>query len=272
MEITTGQHEALALARRGMRLDVLFTRPERRNAMSAALNREMRALFAALVDDRSVRLVVLRGAGGWFCSGGDMRERDQSLHDPNADPRVAARERNRLGGELFRAVNHAPQVVVAVVEGAAMGGGFGLACAADITLARPDAQFAMPEASIGVAPAQIAPYVVRRLGLSQARRLALTAARIDGREAAALGLAHHLCEDDAAIEARLAEIERAVRRCGPGALAGTKRVLNAASLLDDAAMIEFAAEVFADCVTTEEGIEGTRSFLEKRRPAWAGEA
>ncbi|MCZ4149781.1 enoyl-CoA hydratase, partial [Escherichia coli] len=97
---------------------------------------------------------------------------------------------------LLEEAQAAPQLLVALVEGAVLGGGFGLACVSDVAIAAADAQFGLPETSLGILPAQIAPFVVRRIGLTQARRLALTAARFDGREALRLGLVH-FCEADA---------------------------------------------------------------------------
>lgn len=263
--------ETLVLVRRGPRLDVTLNRPERRNAMSALMNRELREVFDAIADDAQARIVVLRGAGGWFCAGGDMKERDKSLEEP-ADPREAARERNRFGGQLFAKINNAPQAVIAVVEGAAVGGGFGMACTADITIAHREAVFGMPETSLGVPPAQIAPYVVRRLGLSQARRLAVTGARFKGEEALALGLAHFVGDDAEALDARVEECVRLIARGGPRAIAATKAVMNAALHLEEEEMIAFAADRFAECVVSDEGREGTRAFVEKRKPTWAAGA
>jgi isohexenylglutaconyl-CoA hydratase len=111
---------------------------------------------------------------------------------------------------------HAPQVVITVLQGAVLGGGFGLACVSDIAMADHQAQFGLPETSLGLLPAQIAPFVVKRIGLTQARRLALTAARFDGTQARRMGLVHFVEHDPQALAERLDEVLAHVLCCAPG--------------------------------------------------------
>src|SRR5690606_32924520 len=137
----------------------------------------------AIHDDRTVRAVVLRGAEGHFCAGGDIKDMANaraSVGKTEADPFFTL---NREFGRLITAVNQAPQTVIVVAEGAVLGGGFGLACVSDVAIAAASAKFGLPETGLGVIPAQIAPFVVTRIGLTQARRLALLGARFDGAEA-----------------------------------------------------------------------------------------
>ena len=263
--------ETLILKRKGARLDVILNRPDRRNAMNGPMNLEMRAVFDAIRGDRGLRVVVLRGAGGWFCAGGDMRDRDQSLKKDKTESAEEVFQRNRGGGDLFRKVNDAGQAVIAIVDGAAVGGGFGLACTADITIAHADAVFAMPETSIGVPPAQIVPYVVRRIGFTEARRLAVTGIRFKGAEAVRIGLAQYVCADEDEIQTRLDELLTHITRCGPLSIAATKEIMFAVGTMAHDDMIDFAARKFADCVLSDEGREGTASFLEKRKASWASE-
>src|SRR4051794_17298647 len=170
-------------------LHVALNRPEVRNAMSLVMVRELRDLFASIEARRDVRAVVLRGAGGHFSAGGDVKDMAAARSaDPGPDGRDPIEVVNARFGELVDRVNRAPQVVIAVLEGAVFGGGFGLACVADVALALTSASFGLPETGLGLPPAQIAPFLVQRLGLSQARRLAVTGARFDGSEAARLGV------------------------------------------------------------------------------------
>ena len=118
-------------------------------------------------------------------------------------------------------------MTIAVVDGAAVGGGMGLAAAADIVVATQRARFALSETSLGIPPAQIAPHLVARLGERLARRLALTGARLDGREAAALGLADFTCDSDAERDARIEALLASIERCAPGANAEAKRLFRA---------------------------------------------
>ncbi len=147
-------------------LRITLNRPQSRNAMSLAMVGELRAVLAAVRDDRSVRALVLRGAGGHFCAGGDIKD----MAGARAAGAEAYRTLNRAFGSLLEEAQAAPQLLVALVEGAVLGGGFGLACVSDVAIAAADAQFGLPETSLGILPAQIAPFVVRRIGLTQARR------------------------------------------------------------------------------------------------------
>ncbi|GMG86744.1 enoyl-CoA hydratase/isomerase family protein [Biformimicrobium ophioploci] len=255
----------LLLEQQGPVLKITLNRPARRNAMNAAMVAELMAVFEAIEGSRQVRAVVLRGAEANFCSGGDI----SGMQSGDGDPKHAMRAFNRSFGHLISRVNHAPQLVIAVLEGAVMGGGFGLACVADVAIAERGARFGMPEASLGVIPAQIAPFVVDRIGLTHARRLALLAERIDGVEAEQLGLVHHLCEGQEALEQQLTAVLRQLTRVAPNALAETKKLLLDVASLEREALLDRAADVFAACLLADEGQEGTLAFLQKRKPAWA---
>lgn len=246
-------------------LHITLTRPESRNAMSLAMVGELRATLEAVRHDSNVRALVLRGAGGHFCAGGDIKD----MANARASGSDAYRALNRAFGSLLEQAQHAPQVLIAVLEGAVLGGGFGLACVADIAICHQDAKFGLPETTLGILPAQIAPFVVGRIGLTQARRLALTAARFNGNEAERLGLVHFSEPDDAAIEARLHQVLSQVRQCAPRANATTKALLLATESEALGPLLDRAAEQFAAAVTGTEGIEGTMAFVQKRAPKWA---
>lgn len=256
--------ETLLLSRDKGVLHVTLNRPDSRNAMSLAMVGELRAVLASVHADRSVRVIVLRGAGGHFCAGGDIKD----MAGARSAGGQGYRELNRAFGHLLEEAQGAPQVLVAVLEGAVLGGGFGLACVSDIAICRQDARFGLPETTLGILPAQIAPFVVKRIGLTQARRLALTAARFDGTEALRLGLVH-LCENDAqALEQRLDDVIEQIRQCAPGANAQTKALLLASETEHLDTLLDHAADLFADAVRGDEGVEGTLAFVQKRKPAW----
>jgi isohexenylglutaconyl-CoA hydratase len=253
-------------------LSASLNRPEVRNAMSLVMVRELGDLFASIAARRDVRAVVLRGAGGHFSAGGDVKDMAAArAADPGPDGKDPIAVVNAQFGQLVDRVNRAPQVVIAVLEGAVFGGGFGLACVADVALALANATFGLPETGLGLPPAQIAPFLVQRLGLSQARRLAVTGARFDGAEAARLGVVHEAHADTASLDAALARVLAEVRRCAPDAVAATKHILHASHGQggEPAALIEEAARLFAAAARGPEGQEGTMAFIEKRLPAWA---
>ncbi|WP_321369320.1 enoyl-CoA hydratase/isomerase family protein [Pseudomonas extremaustralis] len=239
-------------------LHITLNRPECRNAMSLEMVNELSAVLAQL--DSQVRAVVISGAGGHFCAGADVKDL------VSAGNQLAAL--NRAFGTLLQAVEALPQVVIVVLQGAVLGGGFGLACVSDIAIAEHKAQFGLPETSLGLLPAQIAPFVVKRIGLTQARRLALTAARFDGIEAQRLGVVHFTEHDPQALAQRLDEVLGDVLRCAPGANARTKALLLAGVEQPLGALLDQAAQWFAEAVNGEEGIEGTQAFVHKRKPSW----
>ncbi|MFV0385194.1 enoyl-CoA hydratase/isomerase family protein [Paracoccus sp. (in: a-proteobacteria)] len=253
------------------RLDVLFNRPGQRNAVNSAMSREIGALVEWLEGQTTIRVVTLAGAGGNFCAGGDIKERRAMAQSGRTESRDDIAARNQAAGQTFARFEALPQVTVALVQGAAFGGGMGYACLCDITILTESALMGMPETTLGVTPAQIAPYVVRRIGLSQARALAVTGRRIDATEALRLGVGHHLVADDQGAT-KLDEVVAQIMRCGPQANAATKAIMNRVGNMPVAELGRFAAERFADLNLSPEGQEGQSAFVEKRRPDWTASA
>ena len=251
-------------------LYLTLNRPEVRNAMNATMVAELSAVFEAIAEDRTVRAVLIHGAGETFCAGGDLKDMRSMLAEPE-DGRDPAREMNRAFGRLIQRVDRAPQAVIAVLEGAVLGGGLGLACVSDLALAHRDTQFGLPETGLGIPPAQIAPFVVRRIGLTQARRLAVLGARFDSETALRIGLIHETfsSEEEAAERVRAAISQ--IRRCAPGANAVTKQLMLDVDHVPLEDLLDRAADEFAASLRGDEGREGTRAFREKRLPRWAVE-
>ncbi|MGC3983377.1 MAG: enoyl-CoA hydratase-related protein [Pseudorhodoferax sp.] len=249
---------------------VLFAtlnRPATRNALAPELVDALAAAVDQAGTDLSVRALVLRGAGGFFCAGGNVGNFQARLDGAaGADDPVAAR--NRVFGRFMQRLAALPVPVLAVVEGAAMGGGMGLACAADIVLATRDARFALSETQLGIIPAQIAPFVVARTGLRAATRLGLTGERASGALAERLGLVDALAEDGAALDALLAQWLTRICACAPGANRALKPLLRRCGRTDEGALLDEAAQLFAACMR-DEGAEGIAAFRAKRTPAWA---
>jgi len=239
-----------------------------RNALSPEMVEELQSAISSAAVDATLRAVVLRGAQGFFCAGGsmgDFQQSQQSAAKPGEVDPIA--QNNRRFGDFMMLLARLPKVLVAVVEGAAMGGGFGLACAADIVVARKDAKFALSETTLGLVPAQIAPFVVARIGQASARRLALTGERIDGAEAQRIGLVDFVAEDATGLEARLLAILHGIARCAPGANAATKALLQECAEVELAPILDRAAQAFARQMRSE-GAEGVGAFRDKRDAAW----
>ena len=265
-------YETLILSRERSRLHVTLNRPAVKNALNPTLIGELTQVVATLRDRRDVKAVVLRGAGGTFCAGADLRDMKDSLPaTPVAGQRDPLALGNRAFGAFLEALDSLPQTVIAAVEGYAIAGGFGLVCVSDIAIVTEDSGFAMSETAIGLVPAQIAPLVAARIGVSQTRHLALSAARFKGAEAVRLGIGHYLVKDSAALDAKLEEVLKQVDRCAPLANALTKQVIVRVGTEPLANVLDFAADRFAEARRSPEAAEGLRAFAEKRPPKWATE-
>jgi len=262
--------KTLLLRRHGARLHVTLNRPETKNALSAEMVQELLAVVAYLEQSHDIGAVVLRGAGGTFCAGGDIKGFMAQFKTPPPAPgeKDPIAVQNRRFGAFLARFDRLPQTIVTVIEGAAFGGGLGLAAIGDVALGMADARFAMSETGLGIVPAQIAPFVAARVGVPQARRLALTGERFDGREAWRIGLVHHLCEDSAALESVLLRVLGDIGRCAPGANAATKRLLLASRTTPLDALLDQAADAFAAALRGAEGKEGVTAFIEKRPASW----
>ena len=265
------KYETLLLRRERSRLYVTLNRPQVKNALNPTLIGELRTVFQNLRDRRDIKVVILRGAGGTFCAGADLKNMEQSFSEKRPGERDPIALNNREYGTFLEMVNTTPQVVVAAVEGYAIAGGFGLLCVSDVAICTEDAGFAMSETAIGIVPAQIAPFVAARIGVPQTRHLALTAARFKGPEAYRLGIAHYLVKDSGALDAKLEEVLKQIDRCAPLANAATKAVVMKVGTEPLSSVLDFAADKFAEARRSPEAAEGLRAFAEKRPPKWVVE-
>ncbi|APW41859.1 enoyl-CoA hydratase/isomerase family protein [Rhodoferax saidenbachensis] len=266
---------AVCAEQTGDTLQITLNRPEARNAMSLQMVGELcqvlQAAEATAGQPDAVRVVVLRGAGGHFCAGGDLKDmaaaRMQTMQkaDGAEDPIAKV---NAEFGALCVAYANTPLAVVAVLEGTVMGGGFGLACVADVAIATETASFRLPETSLGVVPAQIAPFLVERLGYSQAKRLAVTGGRLDAAAALHLGLVHEVT-GTATVQTVLDRVLADILACAPGALAATKALMARARLETPQSLVQDAAAIFSRAAMGPEGLEGMTAFIQKRKPQWA---
>ena len=250
-------------------LYVTLNRPATRNAMSLQMVDELRAVLAQAESAGDVRAVVLRGAGGHFCAGADLQDMAEARQREQAGDIQAIESINARFGALCGVFARTGLATIAVLEGSVMGGGLGLACVVDVALAGQGAQLRLPETSLGLVPAQIAAFLVERVGASQARRLAVTGGKLSAVQALAIGLVHEVHDDGAALDAALAATLAQTLRCAPGAIAATKALMARALRTPAADLVDDAARVFAQAARGPEGIEGTAAFLQKRSPSWA---
>lgn len=259
--------------------DVLFVTlhcPETRNALSPEVTAELHQVSTLAQVDTDLRAIVLRGSQGFFCAGGNIGSFQSRLNAHQqtkpaqestlAQDPIAAR--NRDFGRFLELWSALPVPIIAAVEGAAMGGGMGLACTADIVLATEDAKFALTETALGIIPAQIAPFVQARLGRRNALRLGLFGERVSGAQAVALGLVDELVPDGRALDERLAIWLNRMCRCAPGANRALKRLFVGSDPGQPMSQtLDVAAESFSACMRNE-GPEGIAAFKEKRPARW----
>ena len=244
---------ALRIERDDDVLRVTLARPETRNAFDAVLITE---LSEAFVDVGTARAVVLAGDGPSFCAGADVEWMRSSVdldHDANVADANALRR-------MLESIDTCPAPVVAVVQGHALGGGVGLVACADIALAEPSAVFAFSEVKLGIIPAVISPFALRKIGESHARRYFVTGERFDADTAFRIGLVHEVTGD---LEAGLAGVLTELRSAGPRAARQAKRLV-----LDRPDGPETARRI-AERRASDEGQEGLRAFLDRGRPSWA---
>jgi len=251
---------------------ITLNRPEVRNAMSLGMVGDLQQALAEAQADPTVRVLVLQGTGGHFCAGGDLQDMARARMTPAQQGVDAIAEVNAAFGRLCLAYARSPLPIVTVLEGTVMGGGFGLACVADVTLALDTALFRLPETSLGVIPAQIAPFLVERIGYAEAKRLAVTGGKIDAKEALLLRLVHEVHADATALDAALQAVVARILACAPGAIGVTKSLLARARFEAPDTFIDEAAQLFSQAVQGPEGQEGTAAFMQKRAPAWVPQA
>lgn len=270
-------YETLAIKSVGAVLHITLNQPASRNAMSLRMVAELRSVLASAETGGVIRVLVLRGASGHFCAGADLKDmavaRMQAVQgEPHSSETGLTlnpvAQANKQFGELALAYANTPLAVVAVLEGSVMGGGLGLACVADVALASESAVFRLPETSLGLVPAQITPFLLERLGYSQAKRLAVTGGRVTADHALAIGLVHAV-HASGQLDAALAAVLADILACAPGAVAATKALLAKARLTPAAELVPQAALVFSHAAQGAEGLEGTTAFLQKRKPTWA---
>ncbi len=257
-------YETLLLSHEGSVLRVILNRPQVHNAFNETMVNELRHVFKAVTGEEKIRVVVLTGEGKSFCAGADLnwmrRVKDYSFQD-NLE------ESKRLA-ELMYAIYSLPLPTIARVNGAAIGGGAGLMAACDLVLAAQTAQFSLSEVKLGLVPAVISPYVIRRVGESACREFFLTGERLSAEKALRFGLVNEvvpLKDLDGAVGHRVNQLLNS----GPMALKTCKEILRRVPGMSFAEAKAYTAEIIASLRISPEGQEGMTAFLEKRKPRWS---
>ncbi len=237
--------------------DVELSRPDVRNAMNSVMIQELTDVFSDLHKNPDVRIIVLSGKGQSFCAGVDL-ENMRELGQMNWHENVAASTKLE---EMYHALDHCSKPVIGKVHGHAYGGGFGLCTVCDIVVAADDTSFCLSEILIGIVPAVIGPFSVKKIGMSFYRALGISGEKFDGSFAEKIGLAHFAVKENEVDESTTAIVNQ-VLKASPQAISRFKEYCRNMDTTN-------SAELLADLRSSTEGQEGLTAFLEKRPPSWA---
>jgi methylglutaconyl-CoA hydratase len=245
---------------------ITLNRPEVHNAFNSVMIGELLSVFDRIKGDPRVRVAVLTGKGRSFCAGADlkwMREIIQYSYEQNLAESLQI-------AELHHLIYTLSKPTVAMVNGTAIGGGTGFLSACDIAIASEEARFGLSEVKLGLVPAAISPYVVRKIGENKSREYFLTGVRISAQKAREIGLVNEIVplQD---LEARVGELVDQLLTSGPEALARCKELIFNVLRMSTEEAREYTARMIADLRISPEGQEGMAAFLEKRRPSWVEE-
>lgn len=256
----------LQVTRDGPFARVALDRPEVRNAFNADLIGQLRAVFEALATEPPERLrgVVLAGNGPIFSAGADVEwmRASASLSREDNERDAAAMQ------SMLAAIDGLPVPVIARVQGAALGGGMGLCAVSDVVLATATTRFGFTETKLGIIPAVISTFVLPKIGESHARALFATGQRFDAERARHIGLVHEVVADEAALDARVAELLDELRAAGPTAARAAKALVRELRALSAEEARRHTVRHIAEQRTSAEGQEGLAAFLAKRPPRW----
>ncbi len=236
--------------------NVTLNRPNVRNAMNAQMIQEITEAFLDLHNNPDIRVIVLSGKGTSFCAGVDlqlMKEYGKMSRDENVD------SGNKLE-EMYHAIDSCSKAVVGKIHGHAFGGGFGLCTVCDIVVADEETSFSLSEVLIGIIPAIIGPYSVKKIGYSHFRALGISGERFDGDFAEQIGLIHYSVQNNK-LNATTDSVVNQLLKASPKAISHFKDYCRNMDNIN-------SAKLLADLRTSEEGQEGISAFLEKRRPSW----
>lgn len=243
---------------------VTLGRPELHNAFNAQMIAELREAFAGFSKNSPVRAIVLRGEGKSFCAGADlnwMRQMVDYSFEQNVEDAHAL-------AAMFRAIQQCPKPVIARVHGPAFGGGVGLVAACDMAFATESATFCLSEVKLGLLPAVISPFVLKKIGETHARRYFLTAEKFSASEAHRIGLVSEVLPDEAALDHQLETVLAALCANGPEAISQSKVLIEQVCRFDWERAVDITTKLIAERRISVEGQEGMKAFLEKRSPTW----
>jgi len=240
-----------------------LNRPEKHNAMSVQMMAEITAAFEEIEQKEKIRAVVIRGSGKTFCAGADLNWMQSNL-DKTREQRIA--ESQRLSS-LLTAVDKSSKLVIAAINGSSFAGGIGLMCACDIVIGVDSARFALTETRLGLVPANISTYVLRKIGPAHTRRVALNACLFDAETAEKMGFLDRVVAADELDQAVEIELKQALD-CAPQAISKAKHMLAALEMGGIENVDDYLIGQLADTWEGDEAQQGIRAFFAKQAPPW----
>ena len=242
---------------------VTFNRPEIHNAFNNTVITEMQQVFNEIKKDDNIRVVVLTGAGKSFCAGADLNWM-RSVVNQSFEQNLA--ESNALA-ELFHSMYSCKRPIIGRINGAAIGGGTGFVAVCDIAITARSAVFSFSEVKIGVVPACIGPYVVKKIGEGKTRELFITGERMNAERAHEVGLVNRVVDNDQ-LDSEVDKLIKFILSSGPEAVAMAKKLIGEVPAMTPEQFKPYTAEMIARLRLSDEGQEGMDAFLNKRKPRW----
>ena len=258
------KYETIEIQKENNVATIFLNRPDVHNAMNEKLMKELTTCFHELGKDDSIRTIILTGKGKSFCAGADLNwmksmakySKEENIND------------SRLLLNLYEAIYNCPKPVIGRVNGHAFGGGIGLFAVCDIIIAVPDCKFAFSEVKLGIIPAVISTYIVRKIGLSNMRRLFLTGERFNSEYAKEVGLIDYVITPEE-LDEKIKNYIELLQSSGPIAIVEVKKLIDSCENMDREKYKEHTVEKISELRVSKEGQEGINAFLEKRKSKWS---
>jgi methylglutaconyl-CoA hydratase len=258
VQVTTESIQGASIAR------VTLSRPDLHNAFNEVMISELQEIFARFNKNSEVRAVILQGEGKSFCAGADLnwmkKMVDYTFEQNVEDAHALAR--------MLKTIHDCPKPVIARVHGAAFGGGVGLIAACDMAVSVESATFCLSEVKLGLLPAVISPFVLKKIGTTHAHRYFLTAERFSAAEALRIGLISESAPSEEAMDGYIARMIEALLANGPEAVSQCKVLIEQVCHFEWDRAVDITTKMIAERRISKEGQEGMKSFLEKRPPYW----
>ena len=247
--------------------EVTLSRPEVHNAFNDEMIKELTKAFLELSTNKNIRVIILAGEGKSFCAGGDLNWMKKAIdytYEENIEDSLKL-------AKMFRTINECPKPVIARIQGTAIGGGVGLVSVCDVSCTVSTAKFSLSEVKIGLIPAVISPFVMKKIFPGEARRYFLTGERFDANEAKRIGLISEVASDEEEMDKKINEWTEAMLSGGPEAISTCKKMIRDVAFLNTDEALELSSKELAERRASKEGQEGIKAFFEKRKPNWINE-